>query len=485
MTDGFRTRDLRDHNAALYQLSYGHRDIARSAAGEIDILAPPARGLQRRPFGIRSPRAAIVGRMTDTPSRLARRLTTSDAVVVGLGAMVGAGVFAALQPAAAAAGSGLLVALAAAGAVAFANATSSASLAALYPEAGGTYVYGGRRLGHAWGFLAGWAFVVGKTASCAAMALTFGSYAAPGLARPLAVAAVVALTAVNLLGVTRTALATRVLLALVLAALAFTVVAGLAGTPDPAGLSPAAATGGAPGVLQAAGFLFFAFAGFARIATLGEEVEDPARTIPRAIPLALGLALAVYAVVAGTALLAVGPERLAASEAPLVDVVEAGPLAGGAWVVRTGAAVAALSVLLSLIAGVGRTTFAMAANGDLPRALGAVHPHRRVPHRAELVVGAAVCALLLAADVRGAIGFSSFGVLAYYAIANASAWTLSDAERGRPRWLPAFGVVGCAALALSLPAASVAWGAAVLLAGALVPLVRGAARARRARGGRR
>ncbi|HEX6944907.1 MAG TPA: APC family permease, partial [Casimicrobiaceae bacterium] len=235
--------------------------------------------------------------------RLARRLGTADAVVIGLGAMLGAGIFAALGPAAEAAGSGLLVGLAIAAVVAYCNAMSSARLAVVYPESGGAYLYGRERLGRAWGWLAGWCFVVGKTASCAAMALTFGVYAAPGAARWLAVGAVLALTAVNLRGIHRTAALTRVLVALVLAALAAVVVGCLAGgQADSSRLGPLDA-GGPGGILEAAGLLFFAFSGYARIAVLAEEVREPERTIPRAIPLALGIALAVYAAVALSALL--------------------------------------------------------------------------------------------------------------------------------------------------------------------------------------
>jgi len=157
--------------------------------------------------------------MTD-PDRLARRLTLGDAVVIGLGAMIGAGIFAAPGPAAEAAGSWLLAGLAIASTVAYANATSSAQLAALYPESGGAYVYARHRLGEYWGFLAGWSFVVGKTASLSAMALTFGSYASPDLARPLGIGAVVALTIVNYLGVQKTALLTRAIVIVVLTALA-------------------------------------------------------------------------------------------------------------------------------------------------------------------------------------------------------------------------------------------------------------------------
>jgi APA family basic amino acid/polyamine antiporter len=393
-------------------------------------------------------------------------------VVIGLGSMIGAGVFAAIGPAADVAGSGLLVGLAVAAVVAYCNATSSAQLAAIYPESGGTYVYGRERLGAMWGYVAGWGFVVGKTASCAAMALTFGAYAAPGAARPLGVVAVAALTIVNCLGVRKTAHLTRVIVGVVLVALALVVAASLGGgTASRDHLGPIA-EGGAMGVLQSAGLLFFAFAGYARIATLGEEVRDPARTIPRAIPIALGITLVVYAVVATAALLAVGPDVLAAADAPLEAAVTAGSLEWLAPAVRVGASVAALGVLLSLIVGVSRTTFAMAARGDLPRWLDAVHPRYRVPHRAELAVGVLVIVTVVAVDVRGAIGFSSFAVLAYYAIANASAWTLRAEERRWPRWLACVGFGGCALLAFTLPRASVVAGTVVLAAGAAVHALR-------------
>ena len=403
----------------------------------------------------------------EAPSRLARRLGTFDAVVIGLGSMVGAGIFAALSPAAHYAGSALLIGLSLAGAVAYCNATSSARLAALYPESGGTYVYGRRRLGDVWGYLAGAAFVVGKLASCGAMALTFAHYAAPSIARPLAVGAVLALTAVNLAGIDKTAGLTRAIVAIVLAALAVFVVVALAGgTVDGSHLSDT--HGGVLGALRSGGILFFAFAGYARIATLGEEVAAPERTIPRAIALALGLTVAIYAVVAVAALLAAPPSLLASTQAPLRAVVRAGSLDGFAPVVQVGAAIASLGVLLSLLAGVSRTVFAMAANRHLPHALSAVHDRRRIPHRAELLVGAVVVVVASLADIRNAIGFSSFCVLFYYAVANASALTLR-----RRLLVPAAGVIGCLVLAFTLPLTSIAVGAATIAAAALLyPLTR-------------
>ncbi|MGA6168628.1 APC family permease [Streptomyces sp. NPDC012600] len=401
-----------------------------------------------------------------------------DAVLIGLGAMIGAGIFAALAPAARAAGSGLLLGLALAGVVAYCNATSSARLAARYPASGGTYVYGRERLGEFWGYLAGWAFVVGKTASCAAMALTVAAYAWPGHEHAVAVAAVVALTALNYTGVRKSARLTRVVVAIVLAALAAVVTACLTGASAEGARLSIGQDATASGVLQAAGLLFFAFAGYARVATLGEEVRDPARTIPRAISLAVAITLVVYACVAVAVLSVLGPDRLAQAADPLAEAVRAAGAPALAPVVRVGAAVAALGSLLALILGISRTTLAMARDRHLPRPLAAVHPRFGVPHRAELAVGAVIAVAAATVDLRGAIGFSSFGVLAYYAIANAAAHTLTRAEGRPPRIVTVLGLVGCTVLALALPAASVVSGAAVLAVGAGVYGVR-RSRARR------
>ncbi len=396
------------------------------------------------------------------PDELRRRLGLFDAVVIGLGSMIGAGIFAALAPAAHAAGSGLLLGLAVAAVVAYCNATSSARLAARYPASGGTYVYGRMQLGDFWGYLAGWAFVVGKTASCAAMALTVGSYVWPSQAHAVAVAAVVALTAVNYAGIQKSAWLTRAIVAVVLAVLAAVVVAAFTSGAAVAARLNVGADASVGGVLQAAGLLFFAFAGYARIATLGEEVRDPARTIPRAIPLALGITLALYAVVAVAAITVLGPQRLAQATAPLSEAMRAASVTWLVPVVQVGAAVAALGALLALILGVSRTTLAMARDHHLPHALAVVHPRFKVPHRAELVVGAVVAVLAATADIRGAIGFSSFGVLVYYAIANVSAFTLRPDE-GRPlRAIPVVGAIGCVVLAFALPLSSVISGAVVL-----------------------
>jgi len=384
-------------------------------------------------------------------------LGTTDAVLIGLGSMIGAGVFSAFGPAAQAAGAGLMVGLLIAAAIAYCNATASAQLAAAYPTSGGTYIYGRERLGRWWGFAAGWGFVVGKTASCAAMALTVAAYAIPQpwwAQRLIAVATVLGLTALNYRGVTKTAMLTRILVAVSLAALAAAVTGiaiGLLTEPGGARTTPLDHWGGPYGVLQAGGLLFFAFAGYARIATMGEEVRDPKRTIPRAIPIALFITVVVYLVVGLAVLLAAGPDNLATAAAPLVDAVDAVGAGGLAPVVRIGATVAALGALLALIAGVGRTSLAMARHHDLPGWLAAVHPRYRVPHHAELTLAVTVSMLVMITDLRGVIGFSSFGVLVYYGIANAAAYTQSAEQRRWPRAFQIAGVIGCTVLVATLP----------------------------------
>lgn len=405
---------------------------------------------------------------------LQRRLGLTDAVFIGLGAMIGAGVFAVWGPAADAAGTGLLIGLAIAAVVALGNATSSAQLAAAHPTSGGTYAYGRAELGPWWGFTAGWGFVIGKTASCAAMALTFAAYAAPsGWERPVALAAVAALTIVNWFGVTRTAQAARVIVVAVLLALAVGVTASISAADAPGWLSPdTLAEGGVYGTLQSAGLLFFAFAGYARIATLGEEVRDPQHLIPRAIVLAFLIALAVYIAVGVAVLGTLGPAGTAASAQPVADAAAA---SGWGWVdpvVRIGAAAASLGALLALIAGVSRTTFAMAREHDLPVALARVHPRWHVPHRAELAVAAAVLLLVAFVDLRGAIGFSSFGVLLYYLVANVAAFRQRGDARRYPVALQVIGGIGCLVLAATLPWQSVAAGVVVVAAGIAYRAVR-------------
>ena len=253
-----------------------------------------------------------------------------------------------------------------------------------------------------------------------------------------------------------------------LALLAIVVIAILGGTQD----GSTAVAGGNPGllgILQGAGLLFFAFAGYARIATLGEEVRNPAKTIPRAIGLSLGIVVALYAVVALVLLHSLGAGGIAGTSKPLAAAL------GQSWalpLVQIAAALASLGALLALVAGIGRTAMAMAREHDLPHALAAVHPRFSTPHRAELTVGAAIVVLILFFDLTTAIGFSSFGVLVYYLIANLSAVRQPASERQDPRWVGIAGAIGCTVLVATLPTNAVIGGLIMFAAGVCYRFVR-------------
>ena len=404
-------------------------------------------------------------------TRLARKLGLADAIGIGLGAMLGAGAFAAPGPAAALAGSGILLALVLAGLVAYANATSTARLSAVQPQAGGVYAFGRKRLNGTAGFVAGWAFVAGKLASLTAMALTFGAYAFPDHARLAGVAAVVVMTGVNLSGVQRTAKVatlggTIVGLGLLMIGLGEIAApgAGLDRGASFSNLTPLTGNGGLHGILGAAGIMFFAFAGYARIATLGEEVKDPERTIPKAVPLALGATFVVYLISLVGALVAVGPEVLANSAAPLETAARSAIGNNTAGSVQLIAVIAVLGVLLSLLAGVSRTAFAMADDGELPKFLNAVSERTKVPHVAQIATGMIVVVAVLLVPTAKAIATSSLLILTYYAIAHLSALKLSPQDK-RPKFLAPLGLVGCAALALNLPWRDVVTGIAILAVG--------------------
>jgi basic amino acid/polyamine antiporter, APA family len=404
-------------------------------------------------------------------SSVQRRLGTADAVVLGLAAMLGTGVFAVWAPAAAAAGPWLLLAVVLAGIVAACNAGSTADLAVAHPESGGGFVYGRERLSPAAGRLAGVAFLVGKSASAAAAAGVFGGYVLQVQPRPAAILAIVAVTAVNTAGVRWTARGAYALVGGTLAVLLVVIVVGLFG-PDGAQAASAAAPeaemvpmrGGVLGVLTAAGLTFFAFAGYARIATLGEEVRDPRRTLRKAITIALGIALVTYLLVATALLVGLGADRLASASLPLVALVDSGQADAVGVLVRVGAAVAAGSALLAVLVGVSRTALAMARRRELPAVL-AVVGSRGTPWRADIAGGVVAIVLVLFAGPIAAITLSACSVLVYYAVINLAALRLPSAQRRWPMWSSWLGLLLCVGLAVLLPLPQVVTTATALAVG--------------------
>ena len=378
-------------------------------------------------------------------------------------------------PAADAAGSGLLIGLVIAGIVATLNALSSTQLAMAYPVSGGTYAYARATVGPWTGFAAGWLFLAGKTASVGAIALVAGSYLWPEQARAVAVAAVVALAVVNMTGIRSTAAVSAVIVAIVLAGLASVIVSAI--VAPPAAPQPYVVGGDVFGILQSAGLLFFCFAGYARMATLGEEVRDPRRTLPRAILAALAIVLVVYAAIGILCLTVLGPDALAASSAPLADLVGAASPLGP--ILRVVAGIACLGSLVGILAGLSRTSLAMARERDLPSALGFISGRTHAPVVAEAAFAVLAIAGILLLDPAPLVGFSSCAVLIYYAIAHLAALRQPAGERWLPRALQVAGFAGCLVLALTLPWQAIAFAAAALAVGLAVRAV--AMRVRRAR----
>lgn len=347
------------------------------------------------------------------------------------------------------------------------NALSSAELAASYPRAGGTYEYGYQVLSPWAGFVAGWMFLASKVAAAGTVALGLAGYLdalLPALPpRVVAVAAVALFTALNYFGVKRSSTANLAIVAVSLGCLVLFVIDG-ASAFRTANLRPFAPAGWR-GTLEASALLFFAYTGYARVATLGEEVRDPRRTIPRAILITIGAALILYAAVALVAVGAVGANGLAESPAPLRAAALAFPHPSVATVVSLGGITAMLGVILSQLLGLSRMTFAMARRGDLPRALAEVHPHHGVPHRAVLMIGAVAAAVAAVGTLRSVASAASFTILVYYGIANAAALRMPHGSKLYPDFVPALGLLACSLLAFSLPGRATLTGLALLLVG--------------------
>ena len=414
--------------------------------------------------------------MTTNPGgSLQRTLGLLDAVGIGVGAIVGAGIFVVLGVAAGIAGPAVVIAVLVAGVAATANALSSAQLAATYPVAGGTYEYGYRVLGPWRGFAAGWMFLAGKTAGVGTVALGIGAYLGtlvPGVSgRLVAAAAVVAFTALNYTGVRRSSTANLAIVALSVSCLLLFLVLGLPHMRTAAFVPFAPAGWGA--MLEAAALMFFAYTGYARIATLGEEVRDPRRTIPRAIVITIGTTLALYVLVAVVAVGVAGAPALAETGAPLQIASRVAGGRGLAVMVTLGGAVAMLGVILSQLLGLSRMTFAMARRGDLPPSLSRVHPRFGVPHRAVILIGVAALVVTLTGTLRGVASAAAFTILVYYGIANWAALRMSRDSKLFPDLVPIVGCIACVLLALSLSLTTVVTGIVVLLGGVVARLAVG------------
>lgn len=420
--------------------------------------------------------------MTSPSPTLSRVVGVPGAVLLGLGSILGTGVFVSIGIAAGVAGPSVLLATALAAVVATFNGLSAAQLSANHPVSGGTYEYGYRYLTPSLGFTAGWMFLCAKIASAATAALGFAGYVlsafgrgttAPSYRVGIGFAAVLVLTVVVAGGLRRSNRVNTVVVSLTLLALVGLVVVGVrslggAGLQGPGSVLPSSATGWR-GLLHATALMFVAYTGYGRIATLGEEIRDPRRSIPKAIVLALLASMGLYLGVGLVAMGVLGADGLAratsAGGAPLQVVATRLGVPGVEWVVALGAVTAMLGVLLNLLLGLSRVLLAMSRRGDAPRGLAKLAGEEPSPRRAVLVIGALVAVLVLAGSIRTTWSFSAFTVLVYYALTNLAATRLTAEERLYPAWIVWAGLVSCLGLAFWVEPRVWASGLGLLLVG--------------------
>ena len=371
--------------------------------------------------------------------KLQRVIGLPSAVMLGLGSIIGTGLFVSLSIGVDIAGPMVIPAITLAGLVAMCNGLSSAQLAANHPISGGTYEYGHRWLNPTLGFTSGWMFLCAKSASAATAALGFAWYIHPEGALPVAIILVVAVTLLTITGLQRSNAVNIAMVTLVLMTIsAFVIKSTPALFEHSDRLQPLFDPKRFPDLLQATALMFVAYTGYGRVATLGEEVQEPRRTIPRAVIITLIISLILYLTVA-----AVG----------LAQAKQFGKLANGFGgslldqIVTSGAAIAMVSVLLNLILGLSRVVLAMGRRGDLPKATTRINESTKVPALATITVGALITGLVCLGDIKLTWSFSAFTVLVYYAITNLCAIRLKDEERLYPVWISYIGFIACLSLA--------------------------------------
>lgn len=406
-------------------------------------------------------------------NNLKRVLGLKDAVGVGLGAIIGAGIFVVTGVAAGVSGASFIVGLMIAGVVASFNGLSSAQLAAVYPQSGGTYEYGYRLLNPALGFSAGWMFLLSKLSAAGIVAIGFGSYFHQLLPvfPPLlySISAIMLLTVANLMGIQKAGKVNIIIVLITLIALVYFVISGV-GVMEAKNFTPFAPFG-VMGIAESAAILFFAFTGYARIATLAEEVVEPKRTIPRAVIITILTAIVLYAAVSVVAVGVIGAELMAGSRSPLQMAANAMNTPGIVLFITLGASTAMLGVLLSQILGISRMMLAMGRRRDLPSFFERIHGKTSVPHLGIIFTSVVILAITVLGTFDFVVRAATFTILLYYSITNIAAIKQPGFEQIYTKAIPYLGLVGCLAMSVSLPLNVIISGVILLAAGFLVRLL--------------
>ena len=385
---------------------------------------------------------------------LQRTIGIPGAVVLGLGSMLGTGIFVTLGLAAGLAEDALPLAISIAGVVAMLNGLSSARLAARHPVAGGTAVYARRELHPLLGTISGWLFLVAKGASAATASIGLAGYLAPGASPALTVVPVGLACGIAWAGLRVSVMSTILMVGVAVAALLAFGITTLQ-TPGFEASTPIQKPGPSD-LLHATALVFVAFTGYGRIATLGEEIHDPARSIPRAVVVTVLSTVTLYLLVAFAALHAIGPEAFATArgdDGPLAAIARSMDASGIATLLTIGAVTAIGGVLLNLILGLSRVIIALARDGDLPRSAGRISGGR--PAAAIAIVGIGVACSAIMGSVQVAWTTSAAAVLAYYGITNLAAFVTARRSRSvTGMGIGAAGCLGCIILAVTLPASA-------------------------------
>jgi basic amino acid/polyamine antiporter, APA family len=409
---------------------------------------------------------------------LSRAIRTPGAILMGLGSIIGTGIFVSIAIATQVAGNGIVIAIVIAAVLATFNGLSSAQLAAAHPVSGGTYEYGYRFINSWFGFTAGWMFMVAKSASAATAVLGCAGYLfyAFGISDGtwlLPLSGLLLLLLMTVLvsgGIRRSNTANKWIVTVTLAGLAALVITALfvSGVPVQP-ISDAVTDTSASSILYASALMFVAYTGYGRIATLGEEVAEPRKTIPRAIILAMAVIVVIYLAVTLTALQVMGADSfgqtIGGEAAPLMMVAQALSVPVIGPVITVAAITAMLGVLLNLILGLSRVLLGMARRRDVPHALSSINPKTQSPAAAVWATSGIIALLVMSGDVVFTWSFSAFTVLIYYSITNLSALFLPEEYRLYPRIIPVMGLAGCLFLAFWIEPRILMLGAAVIFAG--------------------
>ncbi|HUH29350.1 APC family permease [Gelidibacter sp.] len=408
-----------------------------------------------------------------TEKGLLRSLTLKDAVGIGLGAIIGAGIFVVTGIAAGVSGPAFIIGLFIAGGIAACNALSSAQLAAIYPQSGGTYEYGYILINPSFGFSAGWMFLLSKLAAAGVVAIGFGSYfyqlVPIGSPMSFSVLAIISLTLANYFGIKKAGILNLVIVSVTLLSLLYL---SLSGLPEvKADNFKPFAPFGITAIAEAAALLFFAFTGYARIATLAEEVSEPKKTIPKAIIITIIIAIVLYAAISMVAIGVIGTERMASSTSPLQVVANSLSAPAIGTVVTIGASTAMLGVLLSQILGISRMMLAMGRRHDLPPIFQNIHTRYRIPHVGILLTGIIILLLTLLGSFEFIVRAATFTILLYYSITNIAALKQPKKDQRYGMVIPIVGLIGCLAMSVSLPLNVIISGIGLLLVGFVIRFI--------------